>query len=109
MILLDLYAGDPQGPPSRRLVESLSSLKLNTECDQEVVCSVYSVSSPINYRSHSFCVMVERGYDDEELINLTDICEQLPRRLNGRDNCHSHLPTVVPGEEGKKVRVVLKL
>ena len=53
--------------------------------------------------------MGERGYDDEELINLTDICEQLPRRLNGRDNCHSHLPTVVLGEEGKKVRVVLKL
>ena len=92
-----------------RPVEYLSRPNLNAKCAHKVGCSVDSATSPINYRSRSFCVMGERGYDAEELLNLTDICEQLPRILNGREHYHSHLKTVVPGEEGEEIRVVLKI
>ena len=55
------------------------------------------LSIPINYISHSLCVAGERGYDDEEVLNLTNICEHLPRSL------------VVPREEGEEFIAVLKL
>ena len=92
-----------------RLVEAFSCPKRNAECAHEVGCSVDSTASLINCRSRSFRVTGERGYDAEELLNLTDICDGLPRRLNGCEHYHSHLTTVVPGEEGEEVRVVLKL
>ena len=48
-----------------RLVEALSRPKLNAECAHEVGCSMDSAASPINYRSRSFCVTGEGGYDAE--------------------------------------------
>ena len=92
-----------------RLIEALSRRKLNSECVHEVSCLLDSASSSINYRSSSFCVAGERGYDSEELLNLVNICKHLPRRLNGCENYHIHLETVVPGEEVEEVRVVIKL
>ena len=49
------------------------------------------------------------NYDDEELLNMKDICEHLPWRLNKHENYHIHMTTIVPGKEGEEVRVVLKL
>ena len=87
----------------------LSPVPSSTPCAHKVVCSVDNVASYINYRSHSFCVAGERGYDAEELHNLKNVHEPLPRRLNGHEHYNSHLTTVVPGEDGEEVRVVLKL
>ena len=109
--------GDVGGIPSLhrdscrvfRLVEYLTCPKTNAECAHEVGCSVDSATSPINYRSCSFCVTGERSYGSEELLNVTDICENLTRHLNGREHYHSDLTMFVPGEEGEEVRVVLKL
>ena len=97
--------GDAGGRPSLcsgsnrvyLLVDDLSRPNLNSKCAHEVVFLVDSVISPINYRSRSFCVAGERGYDSEELLNLTNICENLPRRLNIQENYHSNMTTVVPG------------
>ena len=80
------------------IVENISRPNINAECDHEVDCLVESAAIPINYRSISLCVMGERGYDAEELLNLTDTCEHLPRRLNSRENYHIHLTKVVPGD-----------
>ena len=80
------------------LVEALSRPKINSEFAHEVGCLVDSATSPINYRSRSFCVTGEWGYDAEELLNLMDICEHLHRRLNNREHYHIHMTTVVPGE-----------
>ena len=91
------------------IVESLSRPKLNTECAHEVGCLVESATIPINYISHSFCVAGERGYDAEELLNLKNICDNLPGLPNGREHYHIHLTTVIPREEGEEVRVVLKI
>ena len=38
-----------------------------------------------------------------------NVHEPLPRRLNVREHYNSHLTTVVPGEDGEEVIVVLKL
>ena len=91
-----------------RLIGALSRSNLNAECAHEISCLVDSAVSLINYRSRSFGVMGERGYDAEELLNLTNICENLPRRLNRREHYHSHLTTVFPGEEGREFRLVLR-
>ena len=40
---------------------------------------------------------------------MKDICEELPRRLKDCKLYHSHLTTVVPGEEGEEFRLVLNL
>ena len=71
------------------------------------VVSVNSAAGSINYIFHSFCVAGERGYDAEELHNMTNIHEPLPRLLNGHEHYNSHLTTVVPGEDGEEVRVAL--
>ena len=67
-----------------RLVEAISRPKINAECSHEVGCLVDSAASPINYISHSFCITGERVYDAENIFNLMNICEHLPRCLNGR-------------------------
>ena len=85
-----------------RLIEGLSFPKLNAECAHEFGCSVYSAASPINYRSHIFCVTGERVYDAKRLINLTNI-------WNSHEHYHSHLTMVVPVEEGKEVILELKI
>ena len=109
--------GDAGGIPSLRSysgrvirhVEALSYPKLNSGCAHKVGCLLDIAASPRNYRTHNFYVTGERGYDAEELPNLTEICEHLTRRLNGRENYHSHLTTVVLGEEGEEFRVVIHL
>ena len=68
-----------------------------------------SSGRPINYWYISLWITGEKGYDNEELPNLKDIYEQLPRRQNNLENYHSYLTTVLPGEEEEEVRVVLKL
>ena len=111
-----IKGGDTGGIPSLRsgiskvcrLVEDLSRPKIISECAHEVYCLAYSVASPINCRSCSFCVTGERVYDYEVLLNMTNICENLPRRLNSREHYHSHLTTVVPGGECEEVIVVLQ-
>ena len=76
--------GDTGGIPSLcsgrvcRLVGALSLSKLNAKCSHEVSCSVDSAASPINSRSHRFCITGEIFYDAEKLLNLTNICEHLP-------------------------------
>ena len=65
--------GDAGGIPSLRsgsgrvccLVKALSRPKLKAEFAHEVGCSVDISASPINYRSRSFCVTGEWGYDAE--------------------------------------------
>ena len=80
-----------------RIVEDISHPNLNAECAHEVGCLVDSAASPINHRSRSFCITYMRFYDAEKLLNMTNICEHLPRRLKGREHYHNHLTAVVPG------------
>ena len=68
-----------------------------------------SADRSINYRSCSFYIAGERGYNAEELLNLTNIHEPIPIHLNGHEHYHSHLTIVVPREEGELFRVVLKI
>ena len=87
-----IKGGDSGGIPSLlrgsgrilSLYEAISCPKLNAQCFHEVGFLVYSATSPINYRYCSFYVTGEWGYDAEELLNMTDIWEHLPRRLNDR-------------------------
>ena len=109
--------GDTGGIPSLRsssnrvchLVGALSRPNLNAECAHKVGCLVNSAARPIHSIYRSLCITGERGYDAEDLLNLTNICENLPRRLNGREHHHSHLTTVVTGAEGEEGRLVLKI